>query len=82
MSTNTTVKVPTRLRDRLAARARARGTTLAGALEQVLDATEEQEFWEAVRRQNATSTPDELSGVALRDDLGDVADDALGREGW
>lgn len=82
MSTMTTVKVPRALRDRLAQRARTSHTTLAGALEQALDATEEQEFWAAVRTSNAQADVDPLASVALRDNLADDADDALGPDGW
>lgn len=82
MPASTSIKVPVALRDRLAGRAHRDGTTLAGALERALDASEEQEFWDAVRRQNAATSHDEMHDVALRDDLADAVDDALGRDGW
>lgn len=82
MSSVTTIKVPRHLRDRLATRARATHTTLAGALEQALDAADEQEFWAAVRASNAPADRDPLASVALRDNLDDAADDALGTDGW
>ena len=78
----TTIKVPRHLRDRLAQRARASHTTLAGALEQALDAAEEQEFWTAVRISNQRTDADPLASVALRDQLEDSADEALGTDGW
>lgn len=82
MPASTSIKVPKALHDRLAARARLRGTTLARALEQALDVSDEQEFWAAVRRQNSSGARDDLAAVALRDDLADTSDDALGRDGW
>ncbi len=82
MPRSTTIKVSAALHDRLAARARERRTTLAGAVEQALDESDEQEFWADVRRQNAGTAHDELAAVALRDDLADAVDDALGRDGW
>ena len=86
MPTTTSIKVPTALRDRLAARARRTNTTLAGALARALDESEEQEFWSAVRqahaRPDAAADPDDLGPATLRDDLRDDADDALGRHGW
>lgn len=82
MPRSTTIKVSAALHSRLARRAHQAGTTLAGALEQALDAAEAQEFWDAVRRQNAGVVTDEFSEVALHDDLDDDSDDALGRAGW
>lgn len=82
MTSTTTIKVPRTLRDRLAVRAREGHTTLAGALERALDESEEREFWEAVRASNAAAPGDRLASVALRDDLGDEGDDALGADGW
>jgi hypothetical protein len=78
----TSIKVPRALRDRLASRARSAHTTLAGALERALDESEEQEFWAAVRATNAAAPEDALASVALRDNLGDADDDALGTGGW
>lgn len=46
--TTTTIKVPTELRDRLAALARTEKTTLAGAIERSLDAADDAQFWAAV----------------------------------
>lgn len=48
MST-THIKVPSALRDRLAARAKRDHTTLAMTLERALDAAEEAEFWARAR---------------------------------
>ncbi len=77
----TTIKVPRTLRDRLAAMAHRENTTLAGALEHVLDEAEEHEFWEGVRASNAASPQDPLASVALRDNLGDP-DDAIEAGAW
>lgn len=82
MPSMTSIKVPRALRDRLATRARRYHTTLAGALEQVLDESEEREFWDAVRSANAAGEQDPLASVALGDNLGDASDDALGPDGW
>ncbi|MCC2309979.1 hypothetical protein [Cellulomonas chengniuliangii] len=82
MTPLTTIKVPRTLRDRLAARAHRENTTLAGALEHVLDETEEHEFWESVRASNAASPQDSLASVALRDNLGDPDDDAIEADAW
>lgn len=82
MSAMTSIKVPRTLRDRLATRARKTHTTLAGALESALDETEEQEFWDAVRASNTSVPTDPLASVALRDNLDDTSDDALGADGW
>lgn len=41
----TTIKVPRELRDRLAAIAKAEGTTMAGAIEKTLDAQADAAFW-------------------------------------
>ncbi|MFT3797539.1 hypothetical protein [Microbacterium sp.] len=84
--TVTTIKVPRGLRDRLAERAASQGTTLAGAIESALDASDEQHFWDAVRAEHATLSADDRS-VYLRaggtDDLSDGADDELSeRGGW
>ncbi|UZN03074.1 hypothetical protein [Cellulomonas sp. S1-8] len=82
MSSLTTVRMPRALRDRLAIRARANDTTLAGTLEQLLDATEEQEFWAAVRVSNARVEHVPGAPDALRDGLDNADDDALGANGW
>jgi len=82
MTPLTTIKVPRTLRDRLAARAHRENTTLAGALEHVLDETEEHEFWESVRASNAASPQDSLASVALRDNLSDPDDDAIEADAW
>ncbi|HEU0239707.1 MAG TPA: hypothetical protein VFR11_10580 [Micromonosporaceae bacterium] len=44
----TTIKVPSELRDRLAAVAKREHTTLAGAIARSLDAAEEAAFWSDV----------------------------------
>lgn len=87
MQESTSIRVPKHLRDRLAEHARRSRTTLAGALEQALDQAEAQDFWAAVRADHSRSAapvpPGEQSGShALRDNLADVDDDALGRDGW
>lgn len=84
--TSTTVKVPRRLRDRLAERARIEGTTLAGAIESALDASDEQRFWEAVRAEHDALSEEQRAGYLRSggtDDLADTADDEISeRGGW
>ena len=46
---STTIKVPTELRDRLAALAKREHTTLAGAIAHSLDRAETAAFWEDFR---------------------------------
>lgn len=87
MHGSTSIRVPKHLRDRLAERARRSHTTLAGALEEALDRTEEQEFWAAVRADHSSRgshepVAEQSGSHALRDDLADADDDALGRHGW
>ena len=79
---DTTIRVSRELHDRLADRARQRGTTLSGAIEMALDESTEQLFWEAVRAEHASLPHDEReryarSDAALTDDLDDAADDTL-----
>lgn len=69
----TTIKVPVELRDRLARRARCKGTTIAQAIADSLDQAEEKAFWEAVRTTmgeaaSARATAERYSGT-LRDGL-------------
>lgn len=54
--TTTTIKVPTTLRDRLARRTHQGNVSLAAVIGQALDALEEKEFWDAVRRDHARLT--------------------------
>lgn len=86
MSTSTTIKVPRELRDRLAERARAGRTTLAGAIEAALDASDEQRFWSTVAAEHAALTAGgraDYVQTAVRDDLEDEADDAVSeRDAW
>lgn len=83
----TTIKVPTELRDRLAARAKKDHITLAAAIARALDEAEEHYFWDAVREENARLTPEErkeyLHNGTLLDDLDDPEDKAIStRAGW
>ena len=48
--TSTTIKVPTILRDRIAVRAKEKDTTLAGAIEDALNAAEDAQFWTQVQQ--------------------------------
>ncbi|MFF8767169.1 hypothetical protein ACF07Q_21830 [Nocardiopsis dassonvillei] len=84
-SMDTTIKVPRRLRDRISARAQREHVTLATAIEQALDASEELEFWADVRRHHQGLSEEErrshLSDRTLGDDLTDADDDALTDEG-
>jgi hypothetical protein len=58
---------------------------MAAAIAQALDAAEEQQFWDAVRRAHGTMTSAQresyVSGATLTDDLDDAADDALSARG-
>ena len=83
----TTIKVPTELRDRLAARAKRDHVTLAAAIASALDEADERQFWDAVREENARLTPTEseeyLHNGTLLDDLDDPEDNAISiRGGW
>jgi hypothetical protein len=63
----TTLKVPTELRDRLAAQARRRGTTLAGAIAHALEVAEERQFWDDVRAtMSTTASREELMAESER----------------
>lgn len=81
----TTIKVPVELRDRLAEVARRKNIPMAAAIAQALDAIEEQQFWQAVRRSHASMSNAERESYAadatLADDLDDVTDDALSARG-
>jgi hypothetical protein len=86
-STDTTIKVPRRLRDRISERARREHVTLAVAIERALDEADELEFWGEVRRHHASLTGqdhrDRVEDHTLGDHLDDAADDALGdEEAW
>jgi antitoxin MazE7 len=83
----TTIKVPTELRDRLAARAKKDHITLAAAIAKALDEAEERQFWDTVRDENALLTLEEreayLHNGTLLDDLDDPEDKAISiRGGW
>jgi hypothetical protein len=83
----TTIKVPTELRDRLAARAKRDHVTLAAVIASALDEAEERQFWAAVREENARLTPEErekyLHNGTLLDNLDDPEDEAISiRGGW
>jgi hypothetical protein len=85
--TMTTIKVPAELRDRLAARAKEEHITLATVIAKVLDESDERQFWDAVREENARLTDEEraeyLHDNTLLDDLGDPDDEAISiRGGW
>lgn len=82
--TSTTIKVPRSLRDRLAERARQQGTTLAGAIEDALDASDEQRFWDAVRAEHEGLSRDERADYLRSggtDDLADADDDVISERG-
>lgn len=85
MPSPTTIKVPRELRDRIAARAKQEGTTLAAAIAHALDVSEDEAFWARVAADHAqastTGAPDEYDEGGLRDHL-DRADDALRRDDW
>ena len=81
MADQTTIKVPTDLRDRIAARALAERVTFATAISRALDLADERAFWSQVHDQNASLTDDErnayVSDPTSSDNLADSADDAL-----
>jgi predicted transcriptional regulator len=83
----TTIKVPTELRDRLAARAKRDHVTLAAVITSALDEADERQFWDGVREENAGLTAEEreeyLHHDTLLDDLDDPKDKAIStRGGW
>jgi hypothetical protein len=83
----TTIKVPAELRDRLAARAKKEHITLATVIAKVLDESDERQFWNAVRDENARLTDEEraeyVHDSTLLDDLRDTDDEAISiRGGW
>ena len=87
MPGTTTIKVPAELRDRLAEYAHREHVTLATVIARALDAAEEQEFWEAVRRQHASMSDVERAEYAanatLAENLTDRVDDELSvRNAW
>jgi hypothetical protein len=49
-----TMRVDERVRARIAARARAEGTSMSQVIDEALDARDEQEFWSRVRRTMTT----------------------------
>ena len=81
--TVTTIKVPSELRDRLAAKARHDNLTMATVIARALDEAEEREFWDRVRAVNAALTDEErasyIPDATLLDDLDDEADAELSR---
>jgi len=81
----TTIKVPTELRDRLAARAKSANVTIAAAIADALDEVEERQFWAAVREENARLTEDEraeyVHDPTLLDNLRDPEDEAISSRG-
>ncbi len=84
--TMTTIKVSRELRDRIALRASAQRTTLAGAIERALEDSDEQRFWADVRREHEALSDDERARYVRsggRDDLRDADDDELSEhDGW
>lgn len=81
--TVTTIKVPSDLRDRLAAKAKHDNLTMAAVIAHALDEAEEREFWDRVRAVNAALTDEERASyvpdATLLDDLDDEADAELSR---
>jgi predicted transcriptional regulator len=81
----TTIKVPTELRDRLAARAKSANVTIAAAIANALDEVEERQFWDAVREENARLTEEEraeyVHDTTLLDNLRDPEDEAISIRG-
>jgi len=85
MTAATTIKVPRELRDRIAVRAREKGTTFAAVIANALDVSEVESFWARVAVDNARmprpSTPGNYDEGGLRDHV-ERADDAVGRDEW
>lgn len=81
MVEQTTIKVPTDLRDRIAARAHAEHVTFATAISRALDLADERAFWTQVHAENTNLNETERSAyvpdATLTDDLADSDDDAL-----
>lgn len=74
----TTIKVPKELRDRLGERARIAGTTLAGAIDLALAASDVEVFWRQVRAENSAGAgEDEFAATNSADDLADARDDEI-----
>ena len=86
MTSVTTIKVSRELRDRLAIRAAQQQTTLAGAIAQALDDSDERAFWDQVRHDHAAISQGErrrhVVDATLADDLADPVDDAIGVDEW
>lgn len=79
---STRIKVPRELRDRLAAIAKADGTTLAGAIGRSLDARADALFWaEIARTMSSPSARGSLVGEAAAVD-GTVSDGLDADEDW
>lgn len=79
---STTIKVPRELRDRLAALAKADGTTLAGAIEKSLDAGADALFWaEVARTMSSPPARGALAGEAAAVD-GTLSDGLDADEDW
>ncbi|WP_017615225.1 hypothetical protein [Nocardiopsis salina] len=81
-STDTSIKVPRRVRDRLQKRARRDHTTLAAAL----DEAEELEFWNQVREHHASLSEAERDSYVhdrtLGDHLSGTDDTGVAEEDW
>lgn len=87
MSETTTIKVPKKLRDRLAHQAQRDHVTLGAVIERALDEAEDRSFWAAIADEHAALSSDErASYVADRtvtDDLHDEGDAAVSASnGW
>ena len=81
--TVTTIKVPTELRDRLAAKAKHDNLTMAAVIAQALDETDERQFWADVRKAHAALTEEDRAAyvpdATLMDDLDDEIDNEASR---
>ena len=84
---DTSIKVPKRVRDRLQKRALRDRTTMATALERVLDESEDLAFWNRVREHNASLSEEGRASYmhdhTLRDHLSGPNDiDVSADEDW
>lgn len=73
MAMSSTIKVSTDLRDRLNARARNQGVTVAQSIERLLAHSERAEFFAVMRAQYAAMSPDDRAEYEAEVRLWDAA---------
>jgi hypothetical protein len=87
VSETTTIKVPKKLRDRLAHQAKRDHVSLSAVIERALDESEDRSFWAAIVDEHAALTSDErasyVADPTVADDLHDEGDAAVSASyGW